>query len=427
MDPKIDSKYREKYYPRAPAPAPSSGAQSASKGPNTAHHSSHDPPPAAPVAAAPPPPITINSLIAGFSSLRIQANPLPTFAPLKSGKAPESAPEGQTTPEQADPEPEPERGFSLLARLPQEIVLHILREVAYTDIASFARCALVCKSLAFTVATEEAIWKDACHHPRWGFPGQAWDWKCGVLGEDLPASEEEEEEPSDSDPDPEFYDVVDGQRVPKPPHRPSAPPPLTQLLPTYKNSYKTMFSTRPRIRFNGVYISTCNYIRPGAWHASSSTTATGAAPVHIVTYYRYLRFFPCGTCLSLLTTQEPSEIVYHLSKPTPGKLGALVAMLPWARHVLRGRWRIDTGDSGDVDVETECASGEKYLFRMGLSVKSTGARGGRGRINKLAWRGFWSWNRLTDDVAEFSLRNDKPFFWSRVARFDREVLEGAWV
>ena len=40
----------------------------------------------------------------------------------------------------------------------------------------------------------------------------------------------------------------------------------------------------------------------------------------------------------------------------------------------------------------------------------------------MVWRGFWSWNRLTDDVAEFSLRNDKPFFWSRVGRFDKEVL-----
>ena len=58
---------------------------------------------------------------------------------------------------------------------------------------------------------------------------------------------------------------------------------------------------------------------------------------------------------------------------------------------------------------------------MGLCVKSAGGGKG-GKLNKLVWRGFWSWNRLTDDVAEFSLRNDKPFFWSRVRRFDREVL-----
>ncbi|KAF8424891.1 hypothetical protein EV426DRAFT_532390 [Tirmania nivea] len=406
MDPKIDAKYRQKYFPRAPivsTSSTSSNIQSPLTSPNTAHHSCHAPSRSASATPAiPTKPVTTTSLIASFSNLRIQANPLATFTPLKSQEQPEST---TSTTNSEEPE-EPARGFSLLANLPHELLLHTLRFLAYTDITSFARCSLVCKSLAYTISTEDSIWKEACHHPHWGFPSQVWDFQCNILGEALP-------------------DLSD---LPMP-KRPSSPTPIKSLLPNYKNSYKHMFHSRPRIRYNGLYISTCNYIRPGAFH-SSSTTVTGATPVHIVTYYRYLRFYPDGTCLSLLTTHEPPDVVYHLSKPSPPHTqpttqGYLSTLHPWGKHVLRGRWRLDTRDSGDVDIETESASGEKFLFKMGLCVKNVdGDKGGRSgaRLNKLVWRGFWSWNRLTNNVAEFSLRNDKPFFWSRVRRFDRELL-----
>ena len=197
---------------------------------------------------------------------------------------------------------------------------------------------------------------------------QVWDFQCNILGEALPDDL--------SSPEDEGEEVGTDLSIPK---RPSSPPLIKSLLPNYKNSYRHMFYSRPRIRFNGLYISTCNYIRPGAFH-SSSTTVTGAAPVHIVTYYRYLRFYPDGTCLSLLTTHEPPEVVYHLSKPSPAQntLGYTSTLHPWGKHVLRGRWRLDTGDSGDVDIETESASGERYLFKMGLCVKSVGGWGGEG-------------------------------------------------
>lgn len=75
---------------------------------------------------------------------------------------------------------------------------------------------------------------------------------------------------------------------------------------------------------------------------------------------------------------------------------------------------------GRVDVET-VASVEKYFFRMQLRVKSVRAGGRLGASNKLVWEGFWSWNKLTDDLAEFSLRNDKAFFFSRVGSVEREM------
>lgn len=77
---------------------------------------------------------------------------------------------------------------------------------------------------------------------------------------------------------------------------------------------------------------------------------------------------------------------------------------------------------GRVDVETE-GSMDRYWFRMQMRVGSVraGGRVVRGSA-KLLWEGFWSWNRLTDDLAEFSLRNDKAFFFSRVGGYEREAV-----
>lgn len=68
---------------------------------------------------------------------------------------------------------------------------------------------------------------------------------------------------------------------------------------------------------------------------------------------------------------------------------------------------------GGVFIETE-GVGPKYIYRLELSLKTAGKAA---KNNKLAWKGFWNYNRLTDDWAEFTLRNDKAFFFSRVRSY----------
>lgn len=75
----------------------------------------------------------------------------------------------------------------------------------------------------------------------------------------------------------------------------------------------------------------------------------------------------------------------------------------------------DEDKEGEVDIETEGVDAEKYVYRMELTLRNAGRSGPP--KNKLVWRGFWSWNRLTDDWAEFGLRNDRAFFWSRVGSY----------
>lgn len=68
---------------------------------------------------------------------------------------------------------------------------------------------------------------------------------------------------------------------------------------------------------------------------------------------------------------------------------------------------------GDLTVETEGVD-PKYMFRMDLSLRTAGKAA---RNNKIVWRGFFSYNKLTDDWAEFTLKHDKAFFFSRVRSY----------
>ena len=191
-----------------------------------------------------------------------------------------------------------------------------------------------------------------------------------------------------------------------------------------------MFYSRSRLRFNGCYISTVNYIRPGGNSASQITWNT---PVHIVTYYRYLRFFRDGTCVSLLTTTEPADVVHYITKENTHvhHAGGLPSSV--MNHALRGRWKLSGDphstadevqkeeDEGTIHIETEGADAghpnPKYIYKMMLQLKSAGRVSGATRNNKLAWLKYWSYNKLTDDWAEFGLKNDKAFYWSRVRSF----------
>eukprot|EP00252_Welwitschia_mirabilis_P014201 TRINITY_DN3126_c0_g1_i3.p1 TRINITY_DN3126_c0_g1~~TRINITY_DN3126_c0_g1_i3.p1 ORF type:complete len:296 (+),score=52.38 TRINITY_DN3126_c0_g1_i3:251-1138(+) len=70
----------------------------------------------------------------------------------------------------------------------------------------------------------------------------------------------------------------------------------------YGGSWYKMWLHRPRLRFDGVYVGRNTYIRSGT--AEWETTN----PVHLVCYYRYLRFFPSGRCLYKISPQRVKEV-----------------------------------------------------------------------------------------------------------------------
>ncbi len=281
------------------------------------------------------------------------------------------------------------------------------------------RLAQVCKRLAYLVLTEDRIWRRICLGHEFGFSAMHYRYACTITGS------------------PVIDDILgasDSEPAIEPDPKPLLPVPTTSatlvaisqsLMPHPYPTYRHMFHARPRIRFNGLYISTVNYTRPGA---SSPTQLTWNSPVLIVTYYRYLRFFRDGAVVSLLTTTEPSEVVPVLQRENLGAAGGVM------RDALPGRWRLSgpagragkAGKAGDGEEEEEEEEEEgmlhvetagvtpKYLYKLQLQVGSAG-RGARN--NKLAWRGYWSYNRLTDDWGGFGLKNDRAFYWSRVRSY----------
>ncbi|KAH8727045.1 hypothetical protein GQ44DRAFT_704448 [Phaeosphaeriaceae sp. PMI808] len=240
-----------------------------------------------------------------------------------------------------------------IASVPEEIVVEILLHIAIQDVASFVRLAQVCKRLAYLVTTEDRI---------------------------------------------------------------QSPPSTSLLIPSPYPTYRTLFQRRPRIRFNGCYISTVNYTRAGQ---ASPTSITWNSPIHIVTYYRYLRFLRDGTCISLLTTSEPADVVPYLYTEHLHKHhGALPSNA--MKHAVLGRWRL-SGPAGEGEGEAEgtlivetVGPTPKYMYKMVLSLGTAG-RGAKN--NKLSWQAYWSYNRLTDDWGLFTQKHDRAYYWSRVKSY----------
>lgn len=322
-----------------------------------------------------------------------------------------------------------------IAKVPSEVVVEILRHVALRDPAAFGRMALVCKRFAYHFAHEQRIWRRICQRPEFGFEGMHYTFACDLHGHPI--------------------HTLDGMRYT--PFPSDAPVEIPRPL----SSWSEVFQSYPRIRFTGIYISTVNYTRAGA--TSSFSNVSWNSPIHIVTYYRYLRFYPDGSVISLLSTTEPVDVVPHISKENmmtaratshrghqrqasdqgQSLSGATDPVPPVAvaalKYGFRGRWRLtppvpltgnsdelqpqastgqteESTDPRDLIVETEGVD-PKYVYTMHLSLRSPSSS--KSHINpskntKLVWRGFWSYNKLTDDWGEFGLRNDRAFVFRRV-------------
>jgi F-box protein 9 len=213
-------------------------------------------------------------------------------------------------------EPEDPSKPCYISILPDELLLQILLHLTLSSLSGLQLTSLINKKFLSLVQTETSLYKSLCIH---------------YLSPFLPL------------------------------------PRIVALgLTFYNNDFRHMLIERPRLRFGGVYIATCHYLRPGQSDLSWNT------PIHMVTYYRYVRFFPGGECVCVLSTVEPKEVVHAVTRECQLK-GACF-----------GTWTME--EEGEVSIQI--AGARRYTFLQGLQVRSTM----RGKHNKLVWVKFSSVN-----------------------------------
>lgn len=160
-------------------------------------------------------------------------------------------------------------------------------------------------------------------------------------------------------------------------------------------SWRDLFVYQPRVRQHGTYIASCQYTQQGL-----SEENVWVRVLHVVEFYRYLRFFPNGQCLSMLTTDTPADVVHQL---VPGLR---------AKGLAAGRWRLLPGaaDATVVVEDLHDATLPGYRFQMTLHLHAS-----PGRWHKLDLIEHASLNLHTGEVLPFPRQKHlRPFYFSRV-------------
>ena len=171
----------------------------------------------------------------------------------------------------------------------------------------------------------------------------------------------------------------------------------------FRGSWRLMWLFKPRLRFDGVYVSRNSYVRFGGaqWRASKQ--------VNLVVYYRMYRFYPDGTCVYRTTPAPPRLAVkdlhcnHHMVELTRNEQGAVEdrgarrraarggrggggaaaadcthgAASTKTGKVMLGRYRLD--NSGEIMVSIMYPGTRPTEVRTELVVRSTCA----GAYNRL--------------------------------------------
>ncbi|KAJ6619845.1 hypothetical protein B0H10DRAFT_2023678 [Mycena sp. CBHHK59/15] len=197
-------------------------------------------------------------------------------------------------------------------------------------------------------------------------------------------------------------------------YKPPQVPSLESMVPVvnqYLSDYRRVYVEHPRLRLDGVYIAICHYVRPGLSENSWVNIS------HLITYHRYLRFFPDGKVLSLLANEETSPaLVIPTLKPSLRKKGLFIGTWKLSGTVVSISNLIDASGRFPIPPVATPGSGEsfaRYSFTMALTLRSRPL----GRWNKLDLNAYNSVDLQTGNVTPLGLKHERPFWFSKVKSF----------
>ncbi|XP_033873996.1 F-box only protein 9 isoform X1 [Acipenser ruthenus] len=263
-------------------------------------------------------------------------------------------------------QPDIEMTQTHISALPMEVLMYIFRWVVSSDLdlRALEQLSLVCRGF-YICARDPEIWRLACL--------RVWGRSC------------------------------------------------TKMVPF--NSWREMFLERPRVRFDGVYISKNSYIRQGEQSLDGFYRAW-----HQVEYYRYFRFFPDGQVMMLTTPEDPLVIVprlrnrnarmeslqfghYRLSQDTDNQTKVFAVV---------SKKKVEKAPEYHNRYCNRCSPVQEaeHSFHMGLQLSSGGCQ----RFNKLNWihHSCQITYRSTAETVVTAFDIDKtytPLFFARVKSY----------
>lgn len=187
------------------------------------------------------------------------------------------------------------------------------------------------------------------------------------------------------------------------------------------STWREMFITRPRVNFNGCYISKINYQRYG----ENSFQDQFYRPLQLVEYFRLIRFLPNGQTLMVTSADELQVSVNRLKN---------VQNAMQSRDVLKGRYHYQDSTVLIV-IKKQQSSSQKFkrkitsdddciTFLLELDIADTNKR----KNTKLCWK-HYSVSQFKSDGefnSDFDLRSSSkypPFYFSQVRSFHSESSE----
>jgi len=153
-----------------------------------------------------------------------------------------------------------------------------------------------------------------------------------------------------------------------------------KILGQYRGNWRLMFLERLRLRYEGLYVSRNHYLRPGV------INHRGGREVVLACYFRVVRFYPDGSCLTRTTASAPDRIWRTLRKAD----GASAAH----GEVVCGQWRMSGGRVA-VKLDYGCSETE---VRWSLRLRSTCP----GAMNRLDMESIVTFDKRTATGTEMA-------------------------
>lgn len=286
------------------------------------------------------------------------------------------------------PATKPKQGCLHISDLPRELILLIYRYVIgqELDLASLEAASLVCRGF-FVLSREQSLWRSVCY--------SVWN-----------------------DDDEAISRIGQGEK---------------SKLPI---DWRDIFINKPRVNYDGVYISRTKYIRQGDVGFQDLTYR----PFHVVRYYRYLRFLPENRVLILTTNEEPEKIVPIFRHATRAK------QFSSELSVLEGTYEFSSSNQISIVAEKDCRSlinsnpanqrrqaqfnwsrqtPISQKFNMKFELKTVENKPYRNNV--LKWIEYTILTRLemSQEITSFDLNSDTfpSLFFSRVKRFNAKATK----